>query len=443
MIGVIADDLTGAAELGAVGLHHGLRTEILVPAQEPGLVTEDPPRPDPVPPALSDRELDLVCIDTHSRSCAPGEAARRAANAARLLRQSGVRWIYKKVDSVLRGEVTAEVEAVMKELAVKRAVLVPANPSLGRTIRRGRYYIHGKPIHKTEFARDPEYPRTSSDLLKLLSASVLFPLCLCGAMDTIPDRGIVVGAAANEEDLKHWATRRGAKTLVAGGAEFFGALLTRAGHSKVEPAPDMGLGPAAGGRELFVCGTLSDSARNFVRAARAAGTPVFTLPKELVWGAGFSRAAAEAIGQKVVTALRQHPRVMLTVGLRVVHERTIARWLVTHLAQVAGTVLRQARVSHVYAEGGATAAELAQSLGWTRLRVLRELAPGVATLAVGDGDALCLTIKPGSYAWPESVRGPGQALMTVSGAQPAPVALSLRKNPGPVGPALGSACGAP
>jgi hypothetical protein len=40
-------------------------------------------------------------------------------------------------------------------------------------------------------------------------------------------------------------------------------------------------------------------------------------------------------------------------------------------------------------------------MGWSRLTVLRELAPGVATLAVETGESIQLTIKPGSYAWPE------------------------------------------
>jgi D-threonate/D-erythronate kinase len=440
MIGVIADDLTGAAELGAVGLHHGLRTEILVPHLESIAPAEEGRKPAEIPLPALDRDVDLVCIDTHSRSCAPGEAARRAASAAGLLRRAGVRWLYKKVDSVLRGPVTAEVEAVMKELGVKRALLVPANPSLGRTIKRGRYYIHGKPIHKTEFARDPEHPRTSSDLLKLLGASLVFPICLCGLLDSLPNRGILVGAAANEEDLKHWAARRNAKTLVAGGAEFFGMLLARAGHPKVASCPDTPVAGAAGTRELFVCGTLSESARTFVRAARAGGTPVFSLPKELVWGAGFSPAAAEAIGQKMIAAFRQHPRVILTVGLRVVHERAIARWLATHLAQVAVTVLRQAGVAHIFAEGGETAAELAQTMGWARLRVLRELAPGVATLAVGGGDSLCLTIKPGSYAWPDSVRDPGYPKLSMPGTCPLGVALSMPDNTGAAGRSFSSLC---
>jgi uncharacterized protein YgbK (DUF1537 family) len=157
------------------------------------------------------------------------------------------------------------------------------------------------------------------------------------------------------------------------------------------------------GLELFVCGTQSDACRRFVLAARAGGTPVFSLPKELVWGAGFTNAAAQAISQKVAASLRSHSRAILNVGLRTLHERTIARRLVTHLAQVAALVLRRTDVEHVYAEGGATAAELAHAMGWARLRVLRELAPGVATLTVDGGRALRLTIKPGSYTWPERV----------------------------------------
>ena len=94
MIGVIADDMTGAAEIGAVGLRHGLRAEVLL-AGEPS------------------SDADLVCLDTDSRSCAPVEAAEHAARAARLLRQQPAGWIYMKTDSVLRGNVTPELEAIV------------------------------------------------------------------------------------------------------------------------------------------------------------------------------------------------------------------------------------------------------------------------------------------------------------------------------------------
>jgi hypothetical protein len=44
-------------------------------------------------------------------------------------------------------------------------------------------------------------------------------------------------------------------------------------------------------------------------------------------------------------------------------------------------------------------------LGWTRLTVLRELAPGVVSLRAEEPQAPPLTMKPGSYAWPDAVWG--------------------------------------
>jgi hypothetical protein len=43
-------------------------------------------------------------------------------------------------------------------------------------------------------------------------------------------------------------------------------------------------------------------------------------------------------------------------------------------------------------------------MGWQRLIVRREAAPGVATLEVADSGSLLLTIKPGSYEWPAEIR---------------------------------------
>ena len=149
MIGVIADDLTGAAEIGAVGLRHGLRAEVIIAGEPSG-------------------DADLICVDTDSRSCDPTEAAQRASNAALLLKNCGAEWIYKKTDSLLRGNVTPEIEAIVRQLGLSGALLVPANPSLGRTIVNGQYFVRGQLIHETEFAHDPKHPRLSPNVLEML-----------------------------------------------------------------------------------------------------------------------------------------------------------------------------------------------------------------------------------------------------------------------------------
>ncbi|MGH7951723.1 MAG: four-carbon acid sugar kinase family protein [Limisphaerales bacterium] len=379
MIGVIADDLTGAAEIGAVGLRHGLRAEIVLNGKPGG-------------------GADLVCVDTESRSQSSEEASVRAASAAKLLRNAGARWIFKKVDSVLRGQVTAEIEAVMKQLKFGRALLAPANPSLGRTIQDGKYFIRGRPIHKTEFARDPEFPRKSSRVLELLKSPQAFSICVGKWNDALPENGMIVGEAATPQDVQEWAAHRNPETLPAGGADFFSALLAADSLAKIPlPFDDFFMD---GAREFFVCGTSTLASRKFAAAARRNKMAIFSLPLELAWGAKLTPVVSEAIGQRIVAAFNSHPRVILTIGLPLVREALISQRLSNHVVQIAESALRRANVGHVFAEGGATAAELARRMNWSRLKVLRELAPGVATLAVEGEKNLLLTIKPGSYAWP-------------------------------------------
>jgi len=360
MIGVIADDLTGAAELGAVGLRYGLRAEIVRSGQPGGAA-------------------DLVCVDTDSRSCKPADAARRAGAAASLLRDAGATWIYKKVDSVLRGNVTAEVEAVMQQLNFNRALLLPANPSLGRVIRDGQYFVHGKPIHRTEFANDPEHPRRTAQVLRLLGAPEPFLLRLANDELTVPENTLLIGQADSSDRLRQWAAMREDTVLPVGGSEFFGALLA-AELAGAVPGAVENIDFTAG-KQLFVCGTASQLAQHLIKSARAAGTPVFTLPRELMWDGKFSRGAQEVILQRVAEAFENSRRVALGVGLPPVHDVAVARRLAGSLVDIAELVLGRVEIKNVFVEGGATSAELVRRMNWPRLTVRREWAPGVATRA--------------------------------------------------------------
>jgi uncharacterized protein YgbK (DUF1537 family) len=380
MIGVIADDLTGAAEIGAVALRHGLRAEIVRTGKPSG-------------------RADVVCVDADSRSCPAEEAGKRAAAAACELRATGAQWIYKKVDSVLRGQVTAEMEAVMRELKLSRALLLPANPSLKRTICNGCYFVDGKLLHKTEFARDPEYPRRSSQVLHLLKVPEEYSIRVVKGERVLFDRTIVIGEAASSHDVSEWAAIfEREKTLAAGGAEFFNALLDRekpqTGNALENPLP------SPPGRELFVCGVSTASSRKFVSAARRSKQPVFTLPVELIWGAEFTPATVAAVTRRVVVAFESHSRVILAVGLPNVRQLEVAKRLSRNVVELAERVIKTVPVARVFAEGGATAAELVRRMGWSRLTVEQELAPGVATLTVEHDQPLLLTIKPGTYTWP-------------------------------------------
>jgi uncharacterized protein YgbK (DUF1537 family) len=403
MIGVIADDLSGAAELGGIGLRRGLTAEILVGGRPSG-------------------RADLVCVDTDSRSCPPAEAGRRAAAAAKLLADSGAGWLYKKTDSVLRGQVVAEVKAILKQLRLKQALLVPANPSLGRVIHNGTCFVHGRSLDQTEFARDPEHPRRSAKVIDLVPGSGSCAVHVCPLAAPFPPTGIVIGEAQTPAHLRLWAARRTDAMLVAGAAEFFGALLIAAGlrnrRRKPLDAPTrttiLATRRRPRARELFVCGSTSESSREFVAAARERGTPIFSLlesatrrrgnaPRTEVTTVELGSFDLQALAEQAVAALRARPRVLVNIGPPLVTDRTLAKRLHLHLAALARLVLQQVEVEQLYVEGGATAVGLVRRMGWNRLMVIRDLAPGSATLGVENRPGLQLTVKPGTYRWPKEL----------------------------------------
>jgi uncharacterized protein YgbK (DUF1537 family) len=386
MIGVIADDLTGASELGGIGVRHGLRAEVILQGECIG-------------------DTDLLCVDTDSRSCRPNEAARRAAAAARKLRKAGAVCIYKKVDSVLRGNVVAEVSAIRDALGLDSALLVPANPRFGRVIREGQYFVKGKPIHQTDFARDPEYPRRSSNVLKLLGVTKGDAVSLTRLAEYRPTSGIMLGELSSSADVQKWASRRNEDMLLAGGAEFFEAVL----KSMLALNPE-GIAPSTvhrrrtsiRARELFICGSTSDYTDQFVSEAQHSGTPVFSLIEPGKRPFAPSATMLKTVADKALLAFENHPRVILAVGRPLLKSPSVAKKLSEHLVNIAVRVIERASPDHVYAEGGATAAALVRRLGWRRLNVLRELAPGVTTLSLSKRQKPLLTIKPGSYpGWPK------------------------------------------
>jgi uncharacterized protein YgbK (DUF1537 family) len=423
MIGVVADDLTGAAELGAIGLRHGLTAQVIVEGEVTG-------------------SADLVCIDTDSRSCAPEEAGRRTATAVEELRQAGATWFYKKADSVLRGNVVAEMQAAMGQLGLTQNLLVPANPGLGRVIRNGCYFINGNPLDQTSFRLDPEHPRLTSNVLDLLGRSDSMAVGLGVRSAPLAATGLTLGEAESVEDLRAWAERCDASILAGGGAEFFAALLalrepprsTERGSGEAQPqhartasgldtsTPSTSVSAAAGLRQsraplsradekrpsstqsptispnrLFVCGSTSSACQNFINEMRAEGVPVFAIPVT-------RSASPKPLATEICQALESSPRVLLTIEAGQGSTPAIGQSLLDQLATTAAAAMSRGAVRQIFAEGGATAARLLRHLGWKRLDVLRELAPGVVTLAAAGRTDCLLTIKPGSYMWPKAVR---------------------------------------
>ena len=148
---IIADDLTGACDAGALFAGRG----------PVGVF---------VAPDLPDAGWPAAAVDTESRALPPAAAAERVRRAVDGLqaRLGGGR-IFKKLDSTVRGPVAAEIWALMGASGATTALVCPAFPAQGRTVRDGMLSVFGQPAHESPAGRDPDDPGPTSDLVEILS----------------------------------------------------------------------------------------------------------------------------------------------------------------------------------------------------------------------------------------------------------------------------------
>jgi uncharacterized protein YgbK (DUF1537 family) len=382
MIVAIADDMSGAAEIAGIGWRFGLAAQVQTRF---------------VPEAGAD----LIVVTTGTRSVT-GDKARSTVEAlARRLSEADVSWCYKKVDSVLRGHVCIELGVLMKVLGKPRAILAPANPSRGRTIVDGRYFIDKQPLHETDFAHDPEYPATSCQVMDLLHARGRSVVVLNHSAYDAHEEGIVVAETEHQEDLSCWAAKVDDDTLASGGSDFFSALLEeRVGPRRARLASEI---VRTARPKLFVCGSASEYSRRAVRRAQHLGISVCPMPDSLLGGGAFRGLSIGQWTEEVLYALRANGRAIVAITKPVVKDAPLARQLAAHMAALTEAVVRRTAIGELVLEGGATAEAVLGRLGRRTWEVLGEYEPGVVQLhAMGEED-LFVTVKPGSYPWPADI----------------------------------------
>ena len=241
---VIADDITGAAEIAGIAFEKGRQVRLLCSTSVCG-------------DTIAAEETVVIATDT--RSMTEEDAA------AEIRRQtSHLSPLFKKTDSALRGHVVAELTALMETTGFKRVVYLPANPSKGRIIRDGIYYINGVPIHETDFSFDPEFPAWTSSL-----------------RERFPDaeaHNIVMPDAETTEDIRRVVDKYDdGLTLFAGAADLFTEVLasytsnrSRALVRDVTKCPDPNV-------TLILCGSTQSKPLDV-------GIPISPMPKEIYDG---------------------------------------------------------------------------------------------------------------------------------------------------------------
>ncbi len=158
LVGIIADDLTGANDTALQFHIKGASTKIL-------LDTECTPK--------IKAGTEVWALSSESRNVTPKEAISRVEKAVKTFTDNfSFDYYYKKIDSTLRGNIAPETLVMLNALEYDAAIIIPAFPQEGRITVGGYHLLKGTPIGRTEIARDPLSPITESHVPTLLQSQL-------------------------------------------------------------------------------------------------------------------------------------------------------------------------------------------------------------------------------------------------------------------------------
>lgn len=331
MLAILADDLTGALDSAAPFAARGLRADI---ALNLGAITD----------IVADAP-DVISINLNTREIG-ADGARIATAAAIRLLPTGTR-LFKKVDSRLKGNIVAELDA----MTYSRALAAPAIPAFDRMVEAGHVIGHGveKPISIAN--------RFGSHFARI------------NAPDT--------RTHADMEDALDAAERDGTDLLIGarGLAEALADRMTKGAPSNVATIP--------AGRAIFVIGS-----RDPITLAQI---DALCVAVDLHYVAAPNGQPSGSLQADAALTLIQATPGAQTVNPQAVAD-ALAEGLKESLSRNDDTLLLS---------GGATADAVMRSLGVSRLHLHGECLPG---LGVASANGRTIIAKSGGFGHPDTLK---------------------------------------
>lgn len=383
---IVADDLTGAADSAVAFASAGLSTRVLFAGSGDGLGPTG--RPHELDQATDRNGPRVLALDTDSRRLDPHAAGR--AVAATVAGAPAARFLMKKIDSTLRGNIGAEVRALMEGLGCRLAICAPAFPGADRVTREGVQWASGRAVGELA-SSFPGVP-TAHIGLGAVRAGRGAALLEQAAAD---HAGVVLVDAETDEDLgeivSFGSTRNDVLWVGSGG---LGAALARATatSANLTSAYDRRLhieGPA-----LVVVGSATTTAAAQADRVVATGAVEVTVPAgALITGEAahgtWTREAAAGLARGLDVVVRIGEGNAIVPG----HGRAI----VDALADAFVPTLREVPPAVLVATGGETALSFGLALGAHGLEVAAELEPGVVYSRLAGGAGLPVVTKAGAF----------------------------------------------
>ena len=415
LIGVIADDFTGASDIANTLTKGGMRTLLVLGA------------PEGTPPDTAE----VVVVALKSRSIPAADAVAQSVAALSWLRQHGCQQVVFKYcstfDSTPQGNIGPVAEALAEQLGASGVVVCPAFPAAGRTVYQGHLFVHDRLLSESGLENHPLNPMSDPDIRRWLRRQTRGDVghvrhetvrqgaeTIAAALATSGQRLAVVDAIS-DADLAVIGKAAAGAALVTGGSGVALGLPNNFRAAGWSPQPALPL-PPTDGRALVLAGSCSTATRGQI-AHYAEHAPALKIDVDAVMsgdnvlanvlefldrnedGAPLVYSSADPV--EVAAAQQRHGR------------EALAERLDGLFAEIAHASV-ESGVRRLVVAGGETSAAAMTGLRARQLWIGPEIATGVPLL-LHEGDWTGrLALKSGNFGGPAFF---SEALAIIGGAR--------------------------
>ena len=411
VLGIIADDFTGATDIAGMLVKGGMRTLQTIGVPPPGAIPDD---------------VDAVVVALKSRSIAAKDAIAQSLAALRALQDAGcVRFFFKycsTFDSTNQGNIGPVGDALLDALKANQAIYCPAFPENGRTIFRGHLFVGDVLLSDSHMRHHPLTPMSDSSLVRVLARQTTHKVGLVGykqvqagsatlreALDAQARDGVrhVVVDAVADTDLGIIGEAVGDDMLVTGGSGValgLPAAYRRRGLLAHKANADTL--PKVGGTSAVLAGSCSAATLGQIAAFRGAHLALDTdaICRGETAMCGVTEAALVWAKDKlgigpILLSASDTPEAVKALQTKYGVEKSSQAIEKTMALLARGLVA--AGVGRMVVAGGETSGAVVGALEVTALRIGPEIDPGVPwTASVGD-KPLLLALKSGNFGAPD------------------------------------------
>jgi uncharacterized protein YgbK (DUF1537 family) len=397
----IADDLTGASDLALLLAEQGMSSTLAL-----GL------------PAVDDRHsTSSLVVALKTRTCPAEEAVTRSLEVADWALGQGAKQLFFKYcstfDSTPEGNIGPVTESLRRHVNQSLAVVCPAFPANGRTVRNGQLLVNGVLLEESPMRDHPLTPMTKSDLPTLMNeqtepgATGLVPLEVVrkGAsavrllLDQLSREGrrFAVLDAETDEDLLVLGAACVGDTLVTGAS---GLALGLPAQMGVDHGPATAALPRLAGHPVILAGSCSRATRQQVQHAKQHMRTLLADPLILAQ----QPDALETLLQQAEAAWEQGPLIVHSAAdpgavqraQEALGQEQAAHMVEDTLARIARRLARRGASKFLVA-GGESSGAVARALQAQQFQTGPRIAPGVPWMVRADGHPQVFAFKSGNF----------------------------------------------